>query len=456
MMLLVLFAFAFAFLLPAFDIMAWFLSNKRAALAFNIVFLLMLAGTSIEIYISGISSSYYNLISVSPFSAFFAMLFSAGMLLVSLIAYSYSKDYLEFSILAGFALLGMLAVSFASSLLMILVGLELASLPSVFIVLLSRRNSLEAATKYLIMSAFVIAFLAFALVLLFGSSNSLSLSGTGKSLFSLLALIFFFASLGFDSAQFPFGVLLPDIYQGSGAYATAMLGGVNKKLGFAALIQVLILVFVSFRSAFIIAAILATLTMFYGNISALMQKNLKRLFAYSSISQAGYIMIGIATATVGGLAASLVQIFAHMFLFIGVLAVIAWLESKGREDLDGLIGLNNENKIAAISMTMFMLSMVGLPFTTGFVGKFLLFLNATLSGLVWLAILGIINSVISIFYYAKAITAIFTNKYEARRASMGYATFAVVVACLAITLLLGIYPSPLIGFATSAARALMH
>ncbi|MGC8676597.1 MAG: proton-conducting transporter membrane subunit, partial [Candidatus Micrarchaeia archaeon] len=185
-------------------------------------------------------------------------------------------------------------------------------------------------------------------------------------------------------------------------------------------------------------------------------KNLKRLFAYSSISQAGYIMIGIATATVGGLAASLVQIFAHMFLFIGVLAVIAWLESKGREDLDSLIGLNNENKIAAISMTLFMLSMIGLPFTTGFIGKFLLFLNATLSGLVWLAILGIINSVISIFYYAKAITAIFTNKYEAKKMSMGYATFAVVAACLAITLLLGIYPSPLIGFATSAARALMH
>ncbi|MGC8629026.1 MAG: NADH-quinone oxidoreductase subunit N [Candidatus Micrarchaeia archaeon] len=441
-----------ALLLVFGDLLLWFFDRPKINFAFSIVMLALLAMAPVAF--SQSNQVYLGLVSANPFAAFFFMLFSLGMLLVNVLAYAYSGNYSDFSVLSGFALMGMFCVSFAASLLLIFIGLELVSLPSVFIVLLSRRNSLEAATKYLVMSALAIAVFAFATVLVFGSTGSLALPQTANLGYSVLAFVLFFSSLGFDAAQFPFGILLPDIYEGSSSYATAMLGGVNKKLGFAALIQIVILLFVSLKASFVVAAVFATLTMFYGNIVALTQTNLKRLFAYSSISQAGYIMIGIATGTALGIASSLVQIFAHMFLFIGILAIVAWLEKNSRNDIDSLIGLSSENAFAALSMTVFMLALVGLPFTLGFVGKFMLFLNATVSGLLWLAILGIINSIISIFYYAKAITAIFTRKYQARKERLGYATFSVVLFCLLLVVLLGIYPNPLISFATSAAQYL--
>ncbi|MGC8676310.1 MAG: NADH-quinone oxidoreductase subunit N [Candidatus Micrarchaeia archaeon] len=456
-MILLLFAIL-ALALPFGSIALWFLGKKQrqAELAFNAAVIAALALLAYELFAQGIAASYFGIVSVNAYAAFFATIFSIGMLLVSVLAYAYSQKYADFAILSGFALIGMYSVAFASSLLLILLGLELASVPSVFIILLSRRNSIEAATKYLVMSALAAGVLAFGIVLVFGSANSISLSQVPKTAYAVAALAFFFVSLGFDSAQFPFNILLPDVYQGSSAYATAMLGGVNEKLGFAALMQVLLLVFVGIGATFAVAAALSVLTMFYGNLVALVQKNLKRLFAYSSISQAGYIMIGIATHTQGGIAASLVQIFAHMFLFIGILAIVAWLESRNRNNIDDLIGLSSENKMAAFGLVLFMLALIGLPFTVGFIGKFLLFLNATVSGMVWLAILGIINSVISVFYYAKPITAIFTNKYESRKLSMNYATLAVVSACIIAIVLFGVYPAPLVAFASSAASALLR
>ncbi|MEM3240898.1 MAG: NADH-quinone oxidoreductase subunit N [Candidatus Micrarchaeaceae archaeon] len=454
--MIILLFLTIAFLLLFGNIALWFTGKKHIVLAFDVVLLAALAFFAYSIYSNGISASYFGMVSVNSFSAFFALVFTLGMLLISVLAYEYSASYADFAVLSGFALAGMYSVAFAYSLIMILLGLELASIPSLFIILLSKKNSIEAATKYLIMSALAVATLAFAIVLAYGAANSLALSAISKVGYAIAALAFFVVSLGFESAQFPFSVLLPDVYQGSSAYATAMLGGVNEKLGFAALIQVLVLLLVGLGSTFVIAAALSVLTMFYGNIVALAQTNLKRLFAYSSISQAGYIMIGIATATKAGIAASLVQIFAHMFLFIGVLAIVAWLEKRNRNNVDDLIGLSSENKIAAFGLTLFMLSLIGLPLTVGFIGKFLLFLSATVSGMVWLAILGIINSVISIFYYAKPITAIFTNKYEARKIGMDRYTVFVVAVCIAIVLIFGIYPGPLISFATSAASFVLR
>lgn len=435
------------------NMLLWIYSKKKVMLAFNLALLLLIDIAALA-GINGTTAQYFNLFSSSPFALYFTLLFSTGMFFVSLLAYDYSESYQDFALLSGFALLGMLLVAFAASLIIILIGLELASLPSVFIVLLSKKNSLEPAVKYLIMSAIAVSFAALAIAIIYGATGSISMNEVGNSGYTLLALALFIASLGFEASQFPFNVLIPDIYQGSSAYATSMLGGLNKKMGFAALIQIAILIFISVPITFTVLAALSVLTMFYGNLVALAQTNLKRMLAYSSISQAGYIMIGIATATGSGISASLVQIFAHMLMFIGVLAIVAWLEKLGRSEIDDLIGLNRENKLASISMTVLMLSMIGMPFTLGFVGKFLLFLSATSSGLVWLAILGIINSVISIGYYSKAITAIFTNKYGARKIGMNYPTLFVVAACLILVILFGIYPAPLTAIASSAAKYL--
>jgi NADH-quinone oxidoreductase subunit N len=265
------------------------------------------------------------------------------------------------------------------------------------------------------------------------------------------AFVLFIASIGFEASVFPFNVLLPDVYEGSAAYATALLGGINKKVGLAALMQVLIFLFIGWSFVPELVALLAVLAMFYGNIVALMQNNLKRLLAYSSISQVGYILIGIAVANQAGVAASMFQIFAHMFLFIGAMGIITWLERKGKGEISDLIGLYKENRVCALALSLFLLSLAGIPFTTGFMGKFLLFLSAVNAGLAWLALLGVVNSVISIFYYAKVLTAVYTDKLGTHHIKLDSPTLAVILVCVIITLLIGIYPQPMIQLVNGAA-----
>jgi len=431
------------------------LNSKKIQLGFNITMLALIAAYAVIGTVLGYNFSVLSTYLVNPYSMFFTILFAIGMLLVNMLAYKYSEDYTDFALISSFALMGMLLVAASTSIITIFIGLELASIPSIFIILLSRKGSIESATKFFIMTSISIAVFSFAAVLLYGSTSSLALSSYSPSIIITFAAVLFISSLGMDSSIFPFNVLIPDVYEGASAYATAMLGGINKKMGFAALIQIMILVFIMNSQAFLLLTILAVLTMFYGNITAILQKDMKRMLAYSSISQAGYILIGIVVATPSGLAASLFQIFAHMFLFIGTLAIIAWLESRNRNTTNDVIGLHEDNKFAAFALSLMLLSMIGLPFTTGFVGKFLIFLSAVNAGLAWLAIIGIINSVISVFYYAKVIIAAYTSKAVPKKTSMDRYTMAVVLVCVAITLAFGIYPQPLIVFANGAASYLM-
>ncbi|MEM0148676.1 MAG: NADH-quinone oxidoreductase subunit N [Candidatus Micrarchaeaceae archaeon] len=429
-------------------------ATPKYQIAFNIA---LLAALSAEICISislGTSGTYFNSVSVNPFSLFFMLLFSVSMLLVNLIVYG-SAEYKDFALLSDFALLGMYLVAFANSLVTILIGLELISLPTVFILLLNRRG-LEAATKFFVMSSISVATLSFAIVLFYGSTGSIALSGHPESTLLIFASILFIASIGFEASIFPFNMWVPDVYQGAEANITAMLGGVNKKAGFVALMQVLILAFISFGIIFsFVVSILAAATMFFGNLAALSQERMKRLMAYSSISQAGYILIGIAAASKIGIEASAFQIFSHMFAFIGVLAIISWLEARGRTSIDDFIGLGNENRLAAIAISVFLLSLMGIPFTAGFIGKFLLFSSAISANMAWLAIVGIINTVISVYYYGKVLIAVYTGKKDARAIRMERGTAVAVAICFAAIVVFGIYPMPIISLASNAASFLV-
>ncbi|MDE1861063.1 MAG: NADH-quinone oxidoreductase subunit N [Candidatus Micrarchaeota archaeon] len=426
------------------------LNRPKAQFAFNVLLMAILLAIAAVLMLTGSKGSYFSLISVNPFSLFFIFLFTLGMLLVNIVAFSTSKNYADFSVLANFALIGMYIVASSLSLIGIFIGLELASLPAVFIILLERR-AIEPAAKFFIMASIAIALFSFATVLTYGSTNSFMLQQYSGSGILLFAAVLFIASIGFDASIFPFNVLIPDVYEGSPSYITSMLGGVNKKMGFAALIQVLILIFIAYKTTFMVIAILSVFTMFYGNIVALLQSNIKRMLAYSSISQAGYILIGIAAEGQAGLAASLVQIFAHMFLFVGIMAVVAVLERRNRVQIDEYIGLNDENRFAAFAIAVFMLSLIGMPFTTGFIGKLLIFVSAVNANLTWLAVIGIVNSIISIFYYLKVIMAMYTSKANPKNLVLGRGVTAVVWVCLALTILLGIYPVPLINIANGAA-----
>lgn len=437
------------------NIIAAIANNKKAHFAFNVVLLSALAAVEAYLLYSNVSLTAFNLISINPFSLFFMLIFTVSILMVNVVAFPHSDHYSNFAILASFALTGMYAVSFAQSIITIFLGLELAAIPTVFIVLLQKK-ALEASTKFLIMVSIAIAIISFAAVLVYGSTNSLALASYSQTKVLAFAALLFVAGLGFESSLFPFNILVPDIYQGSPAYVTSMLGGINKKVGFAALMQVVLLLFITYGFLFNVIAIFAVLTMFFGNIVALAQHNVKRMLAYSSISQAGYILIGIAAASALGAEASLFQIFAHMFLFIGTMSILAWLESQNRKTVDDLVGLNYENRFAAFAISLFLLSFVGLPFTTGFVGKFLLFTSAVSSNLTWLAIAGVVASIISIYYYTKIILAMYAKKEDARAIRMDNYVKSVVLACIVITLVFGIFPQPLITAASHAGSFLIH
>ena len=400
---------------------------------------------------SGTTATYLGVVNANPFSLFIMLIVTLAALLVNVLAYRYSQDYRDFALLSSFALVGAYVVASAGSLVAIFIGLESVSLPTVFIMLTSRRHDLEATTKFFVMTSVAIALLAFAVVIVYGAAGSLSLAPQQQGELTLFAAALFLASLGIEAAIFPFNVFTPDVYQGSAAHMTAALGGINETVAFAALMQVSILLFVSFNSAFLAIAALAAITMLFGSLVALMQKNFRRMMAYSSISQAGFILMGIATQGVSGITGSLFQMFAHAFLFIGVLGIIAWFEKNGRSCTDDLIGLYKENRFAALALTVFLLSMIGLPFTTGFVGKFLILLSAIGSGLLWLAVIGAISSVISVFFFARVLTSVYTDKLGAKRVRLDNATAAVVVVCLAIAVVFGIYPQPIISMAGNGA-----
>jgi len=396
---------------------------------------------------------FAGVFSINPFSLFMMGIFTFALLVLSLIAYNYSENFMDFSVIGAFALIGMYTVCTSTSLITIFLGLELSSIPLIFAILLSKKG-IEAAAKLFIMASIAIAVLSFAIVLFYGTTNSLALAPYSKGMLLSFAAILFICALGFEASIFPFNVLIPDVYSGSPAYVTGMLGSMTKKVGFVALIQVLILIFIADKQLFLVIAVLSVLTMTYGNIVAIMQRNTKRMLAYSSISQAGYIMIGIAASSPQGIAASLFQIFAHMFIFIGMMGIIAMLEKRNRTDIDSLIGLNSENSYAAFALSLFMLSLIGLPFTTGFIGKLLLFLSAINANLVWLAVIGVVNSVISIFYYSKAIIAMYTERDGGRPIRMEKITAVAVFICLLITIAFGLYPQPVINMVNNAATFL--
>ncbi len=444
----------------ASGIWALFSKNKRIELVISTTLLAVIVASSVYLLLINYDTTILNLIHIYPFSSLFLMLFATTMLLVNILSYARAKDYPDLSLLLGFSFAGMFAVATATSILSIFLGLELLAIATAFMILFEGKNKIEAAVKFFILSSVSVAIFAFALSLLLPYNAQLTLTAaatnpniTGTYLI-LLSLALFIAAFGFDTALFPFNFWVPDVYEGAPSYVTSLLAGINKKVAFVALIEVLFFVFLAYRSTFsMILTVLAILTMFFGNLIALAQKNVKRLLAYSSISQAGYILVGLASATQYGLEASIFYIIAHAFMIIGAFAIVGWLESKNIKTIEEYNALNSRNRFAAASLAILMLSMAGIPPLIGFAGKFLVFSSAISGNLVLLAVLGIINSFISIYYYAKVINSMYSRKKE-KELRMDLYVVAVVIIAIIVVVAFGIYPQPIITLASNASHAI--
>ena len=389
--------------------------SRRFALWGVVVGGLVAAVGSSMVMNQNIAALLIGYLSITPLSAFFIFLASTGIVLVEILAFRYSELFPEFTFAMSFSFIGMFFIATAQSLLPIMAGLELMLISTVFMILVHGKRRAEAAVKLFLFGSLAIAVFAFALSLLFqfNPTTGLTTIAANSGYIAMLALALFIVALGFETAAFPFNLWIPDVYQGAPGFVTAALAGINKKMAFLALIEVLFFVFTKYAPVFTPAIeVLAILTMFFGNIIALKQNSLKRMFAYSSISQAGYILIGISAATSMGLTASLFYIFAHAFMIIGAFAIITFLESNGIGTVDECNSLYSRNAFIAVSFTIIMLSMAGIPGTVGFFGKFLLFSSAFSAQLPWLALAGIANSLISVYYYARVINAMFQQKRE--------------------------------------------
>lgn len=447
--------------LVAISMLAVLARSRRTAFGLSTALLAVEATLASYLLYSGADVMAFGTFHLYGASLLFAALFPVLLLLVNVLAYGHSESYAENLLMLCLVLAGAQTVSFAGTLLALLVGLELIMVPACFMMLLDGKHRAEAAVKFFVLGAVSAGVFSFAVALVFPYNPQLSIAALGAnagisgSYLPLLSLLLFVAALGFESALFPFNLWVPDVYEGAPSYVTAMLSGVDKNVAFVALIEVLFVVFAAYKQEFSsLALLLSVATMLFGNLVALAQRSVKRMLAYSSISQAGYILIGIAAATQFGVEASIFQMIAHAFMTIGAFSVVMWLEAINLKTLDDYSGLHSRNGFAAVSLTVLMLSMAGIPPLMGFYGKFLLFSSAISANLLVLALLGVLNSFVSIFYYARVISAMY-SAVERWPVSISPYVAAVVVAALAVVVAFGLYPQPVIALAQMASQAIV-
>lgn len=408
-----------------------------------------------------------GMLTMDRMSTFVDCLFLVACALSSALAAGYMREHRfehgEFYALILFATGGMMMLGAATDLVTVFLGLETMSI-AVYVLTGSWRRapkSSEAAMKYFLNGAFAAAILLYGIALVYGSVGSTSLTQVASqglrlsnSPIFIIGMLFMLVAFGFKVAAVPFHMWAPDTYEGAPTPVTAFMAAGVKTAAFVAIIRVFGVAFGKPELAYgpsgwaSVLGVLSVLTMVLGNLAALKQDNVKRMLAYSSIAHAGYLLIGVcALPSVGAEArgALLFYLGAYTFTTIGAFGVVAWLGNRGDErlQLDDWAGLASRHPAAALAMTIFMLSLGGIPPTAGFFGKFYLFRAAlqsrTLTGLV---IVGVLNSVVSVAYYLRVITSMYFREVgrEPQPVQSRAMSWALVIAVL-VTLALGILPS---------------
>jgi NADH-quinone oxidoreductase subunit N len=404
------------------------------------------------------------------FASFFNGLLIVVTILTVLISPRYLRsarlDYGEYYILVLFATAGMMLLAAATSLMTIFLGIELLSLALYVLSGFNRTElrSQEAALKYLLLGGFATGFLLYGMALIYGATGSTTLrgiaaaAGAGGSTNLLLALGIGFLSVGlaFKASAAPFHMWTPDVYEGSPTIVTTFMSVATKAAAFAAAGRVFIAAFPMMQSQWLrpLAGI-AIFSMFIGNLVAITQDNLKRMLAYSGIAHAGYILLGILPGTQQGLSATLFYIAAYAVMNFGAFAVVTALALRGEQtaNLSYWRGLFYRRPFLATTMTIFMLSLAGMPPTVGFFAKLFVFQALVAANLGPPLIVAIIMTVVSFYYYLRVIVVMLTpaegDAVEAEK--IGISMSAVLAVSAAATVALGIFPSLVFDWASKAA-----
>ena len=462
---------ATAFVVMLFDMLV---NDKRVAGYVSLVGLAAAAGLSSIMFGWSPAPAFQNMAISDGYSLVLNLIFivTAAMSVLLSLSYLEGQDMQrgEYYALLLFSTGGMMLMGAATDLIVVFLALEIMSIALYILAGFNRRqpSSGEAGMKYFVLGAFASAFFLYGAALLYGASGSTNLRAIGDwftsgqgSLDDPLALIglgLLLVGFAFKVAAVPFQWWTPDVYHGAPTSVTAFMSVGAKTAGFAALIRLLM---ISFDKAFtvdwqIALAALAVITMTGGNIAALAQKDVKRMLAYSSIAHAGYILIGVVPGTMNGVNGVLFYLMSYAFMNVGAFAVIAVIERRDQigSAMSDYVGLATRKPMLALVMALFMFSLTGIPPFVGFWGKLYVFQAAVEANMSWLAIVGVINSAISAFFYLGVVVQMYMRApaegagAEVTPIQLGGPAVVTLAVTAILTVLFGIWPTPLVNLAS--------
>ncbi len=468
---------AFAIVVILLDL---FIQRKGWLVVVSIVGLVVSAGFTIAMWGGSAQSIFNNMLAVDNFALFFKLLFLGIAALVILASVDYVSKFArfrgEYYALVLLSTLGMMLMAATAELISIYIALELTSISLYVLVgFLKDPKSSEASLKYLLLGAVASAVLLFGMALIFGFTGKTQLGEIAQAIQAMspqtvlaspgliLGIVLLVAGFGFKIAAVPFHMWVPDVYEGAPTPITAYLSVASKAAGFAIILRV-------FYSAFglpqwlslewgLIFAVLSAIGMTVGNVIAIPQTNIKRMLGYSSIAQAGYLMVGLAAigfspmAAIVGRSSLLFFLACYAVTNLGAFIAIIAISNKLNSDLiDDYSGMGKRAPLLALALTLCLISLIGIPPAAGFMAKFYIFSGAVQHGLLWLVIIAVINSVISAYYYLRVVKVMWLGEpvSEEKVPSSGALRVALALSCLGV-LLLGIIPGYVMGLAELAA-----
>jgi NADH-quinone oxidoreductase subunit N len=413
----------------------------------------------------------WNMVRVDGFSIFFHVLIIAISAVVILSSYEYMAVQRiragEYYALILFGAVGMALMSSAVELVLIFIALEISSISSYVLAGFRRQaaSSAESSLKYFLLGSFATAFFLYGVALMFGATGSTNIdqiSGTlGAGPIPLLAFVavaLMFVGLGFKVAAAPFHIWTPDVYEGAPAPIVGFMSTAPKAAAFAVLLRVVFVINV--HAIFWVIWVSAALSMTLGNVGALVQNNVKRLLAYSSIAHAGYLLMAFAATPAIGTSAAMFYLAAYAAMNLGAFAVVSHFANAGERyvTLEDYEGLGRSSPLLAATLTIFLLSLIGIPMTGGFLAKFYVFSASIQANLIWLTIVGVLNSGVGAYYYLRIIVMMYMR--EARKevpvTRVPIPLGVALATCLAATLYLGLFPNSVLQYSQESAWQLVH
>ena len=421
----------------------------------------------------GTIRAFFDTVQVDAFSVFFHLLIAAVVLVTLLSSLDYFEGNTshagEYFALVLFGAVGMMFMTSSVELLMVFIGLEISSI-STYIMAGFRKNQpagVESSIKYFLLGSFATAFFLYGIALAFGATGSTridtiaqTLGATATPRLAFLSLAMILIGLGFKVSAAPFHVWTPDVYQGAPAPIVGLMSTAPKAAAFAVLLRITFSGFAGMEHRWsILIWIIAALSMTIGNLGALLQRDVKRLLAYSSIAHAGYLLVAFTAFPEDGIAAACFYTAAYAAMNVGAFTVITLLAGydEHARTIDDYAGLALRRPVLAATFGFFLLSLIGIPFTGGFFGKFYVFTAALHSGRVWLAVIGLLNSGVACFYYLRLLGALYSRQpHEPNRLNRSPISVPAAVALTftaVATLLLGIAPGRILSLAQRSATS---